>query len=208
MTVRLLTILGPKGGVGKSTIATNMLVSARLDGIEAAGLDLDSQRSLAGWAETRAASGREPVCTVVEGRVTDWNVALPDAELVVVDTPPGLESEEHVAALRELAMRSDLVLVPALPEGPSLTRLVTIPAELGTIGAAIVFVLNRVVKGRVRLPQARAFLAEHGELCPIEIPSREQVHWATDAGSTVAEEPGSGGREEMLALWGFVAGRV
>jgi chromosome partitioning protein len=208
MTARLLTILGPKGGVGKSTIASNMLIAARLHGIETAGLDLDSQRSFAGWAETRAAAGREPACMVAEGRVTDWAAGLPDAELVIIDTPPGLEGEEHVTALRELALRSDLVLVPALPEGPSLTRLVTVPAELGAIGGAIVFVLNRVVKGRVRLPQARAFLAEHGELCPVEIPSREQVHWATDAGSTVAEEPGSGGHEEMLALWGFVAGRV
>src|SRR3954469_7657870 len=155
MSARLLTILGPKGGVGKSTIASNLLVAARLQGIEVAGLDLDSQRSLAGWAETRATTGREPSCSVVEGRVTSWRDDLPDAELVVVDTPPGLESEEHIAALRELALASDLVLVPALPEGPSLTRLVTIPAELGAIGAAIVFVLNRVLKGRVRLGQAR-----------------------------------------------------
>ena len=168
MTARLLTILGPKGGVGKSTIASNMLIAARLHGIETAGLDLDSQRSFAGWAETRAAAGREPACMVAEGRVTDWAAELPDAELVIIDTPPGLEGEEHVTALRELALRSDLVLVPALPEGPSLTRLVTVPAELGAIGVAIVFVLNRVVKGRVRLPQARAFLAEHGELCPVE----------------------------------------
>jgi chromosome partitioning protein len=67
VTARLLTILGPKGGVGKSTIASNMLIAARLHGIETAGLDLDSQRSFAGWAETRAAAGREPACMVAEG---------------------------------------------------------------------------------------------------------------------------------------------
>ena len=120
MTARLLTVLGPKGGVGKSTVASNMLVAARLDGIEAAGLDLDSQRSLAGWAETRTATGREPVCRVAEGRVTSWRDNLPDAELVVVDTPPGLEGNSYLEALQDLVLASDLVLVPALPKGPDL----------------------------------------------------------------------------------------
>jgi MinD-like ATPase involved in chromosome partitioning or flagellar assembly len=40
--MRLLTILGSKGGIGKSTLATNLLVAARLDGLDAVGMDLDA----------------------------------------------------------------------------------------------------------------------------------------------------------------------
>src|SRR3954454_11327762 len=188
MTARLLTVLGPKGGVGKSTIASNLLVAARLQGIEAVGLDLDSQRSLAGWAETRAATGREPACTVAEGRVTSWRNALPDAELVIVDTPPGLEGEEHVAALRELALASDLVLVPALPKEPTYIKVRDIGAALVASGAELAFVLNEVDPRWKTTADARAYLREGGELCKVEIPPRQDVHRAMGAGCAVVED--------------------
>jgi chromosome partitioning protein len=206
--MRLLTILGPKGGVGKSTIACNLLVAARLDGIDAAGLDLDSQRSFAGWAETRAASGREPACVVAEGRMQAWREALPEAELVIADTPPGLEGEEHVAGLRELALASDLVLVPALPKGPTLVKLRDVGVAFADMGADVIFVLNEVDPRRAMATEARAYLKAAGELCKIEIPAREDVHRAMTEGLAVVENPRHGGASEIAKLWSFVAGRV
>src|SRR3712207_870957 len=67
--MRVLTILGRKGGVGKSTIASNMLVAAALDGIDGAGLDLDHQGSLARWAGKRYAAGIVPTARVVVGHM-------------------------------------------------------------------------------------------------------------------------------------------
>jgi chromosome partitioning protein len=208
VTARLLTVLGPKGGVGKSTVASNMLVAARLDGIEAAGLDLDSQRSLAGWAETRTATGREPVCRVAEGRVTSWRDNLPDAELVVVDTPPGLEGDSYLEALQDLVLASDLVLVPALPKGPTFIKVRDVAMAFAKQGAVVVFVLNEADPRRVATAEAREYLREAGELCEVEIPPREDIHRTMLEGVSVVEDGRFGGSAEMATLWSFVAGRI
>jgi cellulose biosynthesis protein BcsQ len=55
--MRILAVLGPKGGIGKTTIAANLLVAARMKGLDAAGLDLDAQGTFARWAAKRAADG-------------------------------------------------------------------------------------------------------------------------------------------------------
>src|SRR4051812_44858495 len=109
---RLLTVLGSKGGVGKSTIAENMLAAAALDRIEAVGVDLDHQGSLAAWAGKRYAAGTQPAVRVVAGYLTGWRDALEVARepaLIVADTPPGLLDQEHRTAARELALASHLV---------------------------------------------------------------------------------------------------
>lgn len=185
-----------------------MLVAARLDGIEAAGLDLNSQRSLAGWAETRTATGREPVCRVAEGRVTSWRDNLPDAELVVVDTPPGLEGNSYLEALQDLVLASDLVLVPALPKGPTFIKVRDVAMAFAKQGAVVVFVLNEADPRRVATAEAREYLREAGELCEVEIPPREDIHRTMLEGVSVVEDGRFGGSAEMATLWSFVAGRI
>ena len=37
----ILLVWGPKGGIGKTTLAIELVVAARLAGFDAAGLDLD-----------------------------------------------------------------------------------------------------------------------------------------------------------------------
>ena len=208
MTARLLTILGPKGGVGKSTIASNMLVAARLDGLDAVGLDLDHQASFLSWAETRAASGREPVATVVPGRAATWRQTMPAAEIVVADTPPGLEAEETVAGLLDLARASRVVLIPSLTDEPTLIKLASLGTALREADVPVAFVLNTVRPGNLDLAGARATLAGAAELCPVEVPYRAHVPRAMGAGLAVVEEPRWGGAPETHALWRFVAERL
>ena len=115
---RILAVLGPKGGVGKSTIASNLLVAALLDGVVAAGLDLDSQGSLMTWGQDRLRRGRQPPAAVTAATVGDWRAAVArerSRALVVFDCPPSLEDQRRLAEVLALARAATLVLVPTLP---------------------------------------------------------------------------------------------
>ena len=107
MTV--IVVANPKGGVGKSTLSTNLAGAFAANGEWVALADLDRQQSSHGWLALRP-EGLPPIET--------WNVD-PDApakppkglERAVIDTPAGLHGVRLAAAL-ELA---DKVVVPLQP---------------------------------------------------------------------------------------------
>ena len=209
---RVLTVFAPKGGVGKSTLATNLLVAARRSGLDAVGVDLDAQGSFLTWARDRARRGLEPEAQVVGTRVSDWRDALARErarELAIVDTPPGIDDDERLAAMTELARASSLVLVPTLPHGASLRKLVDFGAALRErFGVDVVFVLNQTIPGRSILADARDLLRRRGALCPVEIPQRDAIMRAIDVGGAAVEGVPATGGAALLDLWGFVAKRL
>src|SRR3954464_6640774 len=109
MPAHLIVVAGTKGGCGKTTTASNLLVSARLAGLDAVGVDLDWQGSLRTWAGDRAHAGRDPNVKVTAGRLMDWHDAVAmSAHLVVLDLAPGLEGQRDADALHELARAARL----------------------------------------------------------------------------------------------------
>jgi chromosome partitioning protein len=209
---RILTIFAPKGGVGKSTLATNLIVAARLDGHDAVGIDLDAQGSFTSWSQDRARQHLQPEARVIAARVADWREVLAQErtrELAIVDTPPGIDDEERLASILELVRASSLVLVPTLPHGASLRKLVDFGTVLrDRIGVDAVFVLNQTIAGRSIVADVRELLRRRGTLCQIEVPQRDAILRAIDAGRAVVESPRLPGADAMLALWRFVAGRM
>lgn len=107
MTV--IVVANPKGGVGKSTLSTNLAGSFAANGEWVALADLDRQQSAQEWLALRP-GGLPPIET--------WQIDL-DApakpprglERAVVDTPAGLHGNRLAIAL-ELA---DKVIVPLQP---------------------------------------------------------------------------------------------
>ncbi|KND60434.1 Chromosome partitioning protein ParA [Candidatus Burkholderia verschuerenii] len=107
MTV--IVVANPKGGVGKSTLATNLAGYFAAQGEWVALADLDKQRSLHGWLRLR-------VDTLP--KIEEWNLdadspAKPPKglEKAVIDTPAGLHGNRMSLAL-DLA---DKVIVPLQP---------------------------------------------------------------------------------------------
>ncbi len=99
---KLVVVCSPKGGVGKTTIATNILVRAAQQGMRGLGIDLDRQKTLSKWFAKRPLEAQ--TFTVREASFDDWPVISRELkasrieqdgrltqELVVVDTPPSVE---------------------------------------------------------------------------------------------------------------------
>ncbi len=71
MPTHMIVVAGPKGGCGKTTTAANLVVAARLEGLDAAGVDLDPQGSFRMWAADRIRLSRQPEVRVTTGRLRD-----------------------------------------------------------------------------------------------------------------------------------------
>ena len=115
-SVRKIVVVNPKGGSGKTTIATNLASYFALQGERPTLIDYDPQGSSMHWLESRgddlpAISGIAAYRNNM--RVTrSFQLRLPpDCRCVIVDSPAGLTPPE----MRELTRGADKVLMPVLP---------------------------------------------------------------------------------------------
>ncbi len=111
-----IVILNPKGGCGKSTLATNLAASYARRGPTPAIMDYDPQGSTTGWLERRpddlpnihgiAAYKKSMQAT------RSWQLRVPnDTVNLLVDSPASVDHND----LRELTRDSTSILVPVLP---------------------------------------------------------------------------------------------
>ena len=111
-----IIVLNPKGGSGKTTIASNVAACFAARGQRPALMDLDPQGSSMRWLRKRpeerpaihgiAAFERSSAVT------RSWQLRIPpECGVVVVDTPAAIEPH----ALPELTRGADAVLVPVMP---------------------------------------------------------------------------------------------
>lgn len=106
--MRTILVLNPKGGSGKTTIATNIAVYYALRGRSVALLDLDPQCSALDWLAARPA---ERVAIHGVAGAGGGARAPRDAEVVVIDAPAAV----HGRALSELLRRAQTAVVPVVP---------------------------------------------------------------------------------------------
>ena len=111
-----IVILNPKGGCGKSTLATNLAACYALRGAAPAIMDYDPQGSTMGWLDRRpdelptihgiAAYKRSMQAT------RSWQLRVPDDTTnLLIDSPASVDHDD----LRELTRDSTSILVPVLP---------------------------------------------------------------------------------------------
>lgn len=105
----VIAVANPKGGVGKSTLATNLAGWLARQGHAVMLGDLDRQHSARQWLALRP-----PALPVIRG----WDIVAgdtvrppPGTTHVVLDTPAGLHGKRFEAVMR----LSDQVLVPLQP---------------------------------------------------------------------------------------------
>jgi len=111
-----IVVLNPKGGCGKSTLATNIAACYAQRGPTPAVMDYDPQGSTMAWLERRS-----PDLPEIHGiaaykksmqATRSWQLRVPnDTVNLLVDSPASVNHDD----LRELTRDSTSILVPVLP---------------------------------------------------------------------------------------------
>lgn len=160
----LILVANAKGGVGKSTLASQLAGWLARQGQRVMLGDLDRQQSAAEWLRRRP-EGLPPIA----GWQPDGKEALrlrtpKGVTHVVLDTPAGL----HGKALRAAVSLASHVLVPVQPS--LFDAQATLPfvrkMQEEAPGLRLALVLNRVREGTLSCQQAQQFLHAAG-LTPI-----------------------------------------
>lgn len=116
---RIIAVAQQKGGAGKTMLVAQLgvaLAATRRVGL----LDIDPQSSLTAWSRLRAANPRAESALAI-ATVSGWRLAgtldtmQRDCDLILVDTPPVLDSDA-----RRAIRGADLVLIPLNPTPPDL----------------------------------------------------------------------------------------
>jgi chromosome partitioning protein len=111
-----IVILNPKGGSGKTTVASNLAACYAANGQRPALMDLDPQGSSTLWLRKRPEDSA-PIYGIAaferSATVTrSWQLRIPaECTAVIVDTPAALEAQ----SLPEITRGADAILVPVMP---------------------------------------------------------------------------------------------
>ena len=139
--MRNIMVINPKGGSGKTTVATNLAAYFATEGHDVVLADFDPQGSAMDWLEARP-EDREPIRGIRAWEEGLKGVGQPD--YVIMDAPAGARGPE----LTDLLRRAETVLVPVLPSPVDMQAGARFVADLknhpryGKIKAALV--ANRV----------------------------------------------------------------
>lgn len=197
-------VLSRKGGVGKTTLATQIAVMAELAGRRGLLVDTDPQRSATAWWRLREAQTPQLV-EATPGELGDVLEAAAEdgVSVAVVDARPSVEADVTM-----VATLADLVVIPTKP---ALFDLRAIIATIDIVQAAAkraLIVLNDCPPPRgageasVVVDARRALMAFGIPVAPVAIIHRSAFPAAALAGLAAAEmDPTSKAAKEMHALW-------
>jgi chromosome partitioning protein len=130
-----IIVLNPKGGSGKSTVATNLAARYAAAGRHPVLMDMDPQGSSMRWLKKRP-HDMSPIHGIAgferTGAVTrSFQLRIPqDSEVVIVDTPAALDAQR----LPEITRGADAILVPVMPSEIDIHAAAKCIADLLLIG--------------------------------------------------------------------------
>ena len=130
-----IIVLNPKGGSGKTTVATNLAARFATLGKSPVLMDLDPQGSSMRWLKKRPRELPQIHGIAAFERSTSvtrsWQLRIPsDSDVVVVDSPAALDAQR----LPEVTRGADAILVPVMPSEIDIHAAARCIADLLLIG--------------------------------------------------------------------------
>ena len=208
--MKAVAMLARKGGAGKTTCAIHMGVLAAAAGRKVVFFDLDPQRSLAAWWQSRKADTPALVETNAR-RLPDLlrSAAEEGYDLAVIDTPPAVSFDTA-----QVAAAVDLVLIPLRPsilDILAVSNTVDVVKATGTPGLLVLNACAPPTAGEAPSTiEARAALAGSSiPLASVSLAQRMDYTRALNEGEAVNEfAPESKAAAEMRRLWLDVEGSM
>jgi chromosome partitioning protein len=202
--VKVLAVIGQKGGSGKTTTALGLAVAASLAGRAVAVIDLDPQATATNWGDRR--SNDAPAVASCQVSRLPQLLAAAEAEganLAIIDTP-GKSTDALIAA----AKAADFVLMPIQPQLFDIETLKSLRDVLTLAGhpRAAVLINRAPVQGTRHTETQEAAAAQGFTVCPVVIFSRAAHGDAGNIGlSAVEYEPKGKAAQEMAGLYAYIS---
>lgn len=202
--MQVLSVIGQKGGNGKTTTALGLAVEACLAGRSVAVIDLDPQTTAANWSDRRGKEAPAVVsCQVARLAQVLEAAAREGADLAIIDTP-GKSTDALIAA----AKAADFVLMPIQPQLYDIETLASLKDVLSLAGnpPAAVLVNRAPVQGRRHTETTEAATEQGFTVCPVVIFARAAHGDAGNVGQSAAEyEPKGKAAQEMTDLYSYIS---
>jgi chromosome partitioning protein len=170
-------------------------------------LDSDEQETLTKWHERRRKHPGVPSLRLFTIPLVDIRRAIREVEeagsldLVIVDTPPGLEQRARIS---EILRRADFVLVPTSQSTADIDSALEFMSATAALGPPSAFLLSRTNQRWSSYRMAKKQLNRAGPLCPVDIRQLRDIEATHDYGLGINELGRAKGTDDMEAVWDFV----
>jgi chromosome partitioning protein len=207
---KVVMLSSAKGGSAKTTTTRCLASFAAADGLRAAIIDLDEQRTLSKWWHRRSDSlpviANYNAIPLDEAGVAVTEIAASGQhDIVFVDTPPGVDRE--TGSLKAVIRRSDLVLVPTTDGGEDLESVSEWMEVVRMEQRPAFFLLCKTDRKMPTIGEAKAYLSDKGRICPLDVRQSQAIKRSYFDGRGAADLPGILGQRAAVdykAVWNFV----
>jgi chromosome partitioning protein len=198
----IIAVVAEKGGVGKTTIALDLAVTAVQKGHTVAVLDVDPQATASKWTDRRTTEHPWVVPThAVRLAAAIDQAKAQGVDFIVIDTPPHSATDAA-----EAARRADIILTPVEPHIFALETVSKLADLLKVAGnPPAFFVVNKAPTQGTEGANALDYIKAQGfPVCPVILHLRAAHRHAGNVGKVAAEyEADSKAAQETLQLYTY-----